>query len=449
MKIGKCIGRMIGKRYIFFPVLWRKDTGISFGDIGAREWIGLQSIAMWYLIDRRMRFKEYFDILLKLKEDLQKQYSIEDKKILFIVEYPITGRLEKIGKALKKKGYAITLLYSSRLVQSTDALERFKECCEAVYAYDSTTQLLYYIIHSRIPLAHFFIGWNDFTTPLLLLQIRGIMPRIVSEKYDIFSGMLGPMIAKKEYCRAEKYIMEYSDGVCCREYAMEYCVEKLGFQLQRKNLVFLDYAEKVSCFEQKERDGQELSLCYVGDIITEEKYSDASFACFLELAAKCEANECHLHVYPSVWDEKRSAEYIEYAKNSQYFHFHHPVEFSELYGEITQYDYGILPNRKTYLNKEIDGPRTRNKTIYASGNKFFDYISAGIPIIAISPVRLTEEIEKRGGILRWTIDDYDFDELRRRKTELREEMLRSRDYWMIDNRISELTDYYEQVLKNE
>ena len=445
MRIGNRIGRMIGKRYIYFPVLWRKDTEISFGDIGVREWIGIHSIAMWYIIDRRMHVKKYSAVLQKLKEDLQTQYSIEDKKILFIVEYHITGRLEKIMKALKKRRYAVTLLYSSRLVPNTDALERLKECCESAYAYDSITQLLYYTVHSRIPLAHFFLNWYNFTTPLLMLQIKGIMPRIVSETYDIYNGMFVEKVAKKEYCRAEKYIMEHSDGVCCREYAMEYCERKLGFRLRRKSLLFLDYAEKMSFSEQKEQDEQELALCYVGGIVTEEERPDASYACFLELAAKCETNECHLHVYPSIWDEKRYAKYIEYAKNSRYFHFHHPVEFSKLYGEIAQYDYGIWPNRKTYLNKEVDGNYLRNKMIYGSTNKLFDYISAGIPIIAVVHVRLTEEIEKHGGILRWTIDDYDFDELRRRKTELREEMLRGREYWMIDNRISELTDYYEQV----
>ena len=448
MKIVKRIGRMIKKRYMYFPVLWRKDTDISFGDIGVREWIGLHSIAMWYLIDRRMHVKKYSSVLQRLKEDLQAQYSIEDKKILFIVEYPITGRMEKIGKALEKKGYAITLLYSSTLVSNTDALERFKECCKAVYVYDSTPQLLYYTIHSRIPLAHFFVGFTRFSTPLLMLQIKGIMPRIVSERYDTFNGMIVQNVAKKEYCRAEKYIMEHSDGVCCREYVMEYCERQLGFKLHGKSLLFLDYAEKPSFLERKDRDEQELSLCYVGGIVTEEEYPDSSLTCFLELADKCEANKCHLHVYPSVWDEIKYARYIKYAKNSQYFHFHHPVEFSNLYEEITQYDYGILPNRRKNLNKGVDGWHTRNKAIYATSNKFFDYISAGIPIIAVWPVRLTEEIEKRGGILRWTIDDYDFDELRRRKTELREEMLRSREYWMIDNRISDLTDYYEQVLKN-
>lgn len=446
MKLRKYIRRIITNRYIYIPILWRKDTDIPFGKIGIREWVGIHSIAMWYIEDRHKSVKEYFNVVKTLKDNLQNHYSSEEKKILFIVEYYITGRFEKITRALCKKGYKITLLYATKLVPNTDDLEKLKRYYETVRAYDSVTQLMFYIIESRIPIAHFFVSWNNFTTLLLLLQIKGIMPRIVSEKYDIFNGMYVPEIANKRYCRAEKYFMEHSDGVCAREYALEYCIKELGFRLSRENLVFLDYADEMQLYEKEEND--ELSLCYVGGIATEEEYPDASYACFLELATKCENNKCHLHVYPSTWDEKRFAKYIEFDGDSQYFHFHYPVGYDQLYKEISQYDYGIHPVKNTYLDDNIDGYMTKNKTIYASTNKYFDYISARIPIIGISPVRITEEIEKHGGILRWTIDDYDFDELRKRKKELREEIIRSRVYWLMDNRISELTDYYEMILND-
>ena len=459
MRIGKSIYEMIRHicraivhryrdytNYGNFPMLWRKHTEVPFGTIGVREWIGLNSAAMWYVKNHRMRIKNCSGVMQKLKECMQTQYSVEDKKIIFIIELVATARLEKITKALCKRGYRITLLYNTKMVPKTEGLERLKEYCEAVHGYNRVAQLLYYTIESRIPIVHFYVAYNNFASILLLLQVKGIMPRIIAEKYDIFNGTTPYKEAKKRYCRAEKYFMEHSDGVCCREFSMEYCVKELGFELRREYLVFLDYAEE-QIFEEKEKQ-EELSLCYVGEICTEKEYPGASYACFLELAAKCERNNCHLHVYPFMWSETRFSQYIKYAQNSQYFHFHHPVEHNKLYEEISQYDYGIHPVKSTYLDREIDGCITRNKLIYASTNKYFDYISAGIPIIGISPVIITKEIEKTGGIIRWSIDDYDFDELKRRKKELRDELLQNRGYWMIDNRISELTDYYEEVLQD-
>lgn len=444
MRIREQIRTIIRNRYVEFPILWRKDTEIPFGSIGIREWIGLHSIALWYLVNQRISFTKYSGVVKSIREDLKTQYSVNDKKLLFIVERDITGRLEKMSKALCEKGYAITLLYSSTMVTNEDALKRLTEYCDIFHTYDSTPQLLYYVIESKIPLAHFFVAGLNCISLLLMLQIKGIMPKLVVERYDIISGMYKPHLAKKKYCRAEKYFMEHSDGVCSRDYAIEYCVEKLQFHLRRKYLIFLDYAERVDLFQQKARE--ELSLCYVGSIRTEKEDPNAPLSCFLELAAMCEAGKCHFHVYPSEWNETKFSQQIEYSQKSSYFHFHHPVEYNKLYEEISQYDYGVQPIRKNFREQDLNSYSTKNKTVYATGNKYFDYISAGIPMIGAFSIRQTEELEKHGGILRWTIEDYDFDELRRRKAELKEELIQSREYWMIDNRISELINYYEEIL---
>lgn len=82
-------------------------------------------------------------------------------------------------------------------------------------------------------------------------------------------------------------------------------------------------------------------------------------------------------------------------------------------------------------------------------NKYFDYMSAGIPMIGATPEKLISDFSKKGMILKWTIEEYDFEELRKRRKELRANVIENRGYWMIDNRISDLTDYYRKVLEED
>lgn len=104
----------------------------------------------------------------------------------------------------------------------------------------------------------------------------------------------------------------------------------------------MDYADQALTCVKKDDD---LSICYAGGIITEEEAPGNPISCFLDLAAKCEEDKCHFHIYPSIWEEKIGI-YIQYEKQHEYFHIHKPVEHSKLYEELGQYDYGICPVKK-------------------------------------------------------------------------------------------------------
>lgn len=427
-----------------FPILWKKQGSNDDCHLSFREKICLQIIAIWKIRTENRKFCEKASIIRKQKFYIQNRYSYQDKKILFVVEY-ITPRLKKIAEALYNEGYHITMLYSEAMEDINGNLTYTKKYCEDNQSYECIEQLLLYLIESRIPILHYFGGWSYFENMLCMLQVKGILPKIVFETYDIYNGMYIEKVVSEQRCKIERYCMEHADGVCCREYSMEYCVEHLGFRLHNPALVFLDYVEEYNLLDKKEGQDNELSLCYVGGITTEEEYPDAPYACFLQLAAMCEEQKCHLHVYPSIWNENQFSRYLEFDRNSQYFHFHKPIDHSKLYQELGKYDYGIHPIRKTYLEKKLDGYVTHSKLVYSSTNKYFDYISAGIPQIGATPEKLTKELEKSGFLLRWTIDEYDFDELKRRKKEMRDIVIQNREYWMIKNRIFDLINYYEQI----
>lgn len=437
--IKRSIAIRIRRVYANFPVLWRKRTDFSDEHLGIREKFLFRMAAHWVL--KNEKTENYASIVRKLETNLQNRYSAEEKRVLFVVEH-VSPRLSKMVKALHDTGYHVTLLHSLVATDDHKDLEDAKKCCECYFDYEGIAQLSYLIIDSRIPIIHYFVSWGDMSTAILLFQAKGILPKIIVERYDILNGMY---IQKQILFKQEQYLMECADGVCCREYAGEYCKEELGFHMRRDPLLFWDYADQALTFDKKE---DELSICYAGGITTEEEGPECPHACFLELAAICEENKCHLHVYPSVWREKEFAIYVQYEKQHKYFHIHKPVEFSKLYKELGQYDYGIHPMKKTYQDKAYNQQNyTTDKFIYAATNKYFDYISTGLPMIGAVPVKQTQDLEKTGIILRWTIEELDFDELRRRRKELRDNLLENRAYWMIQNHISDLTDYYKTVLE--
>lgn len=437
--IKRSIAIRIRRVHANFPILWRKRADFSGENWGIREKTLIRMAARWAL--KKDKSKNIASIVRKLETDLQNRYSAEEKRVLFLVEH-VSPRVNKMAKALYDAGYHVTLLHSSMAADHQENLKDARKYCGYYVDYESVAQLLYLIIDSRIPIIHYFVSWGDMSTAILLFQAREILPKIVVERYDILNGMY---IQKQILFKQERYLMECADGVCCREYAGEYCKEELGFHLRRDPLLFWDYADQARIFEKKK--DEELAICYAGGIITEKEESDGPCACFLELADICEQNKCHFHVYPSAWDEKRFDLFIQYEKKHKYFHLHKTIEHSKLYEELGQYDYGIMPVRKTYRDKAITQYYTKDKTTYAATNKYFDYISAGIPMIGAIPEKQTLDFEKMGMILRWTIEEFDFEEMRRRRKELHANLLENRAYWMIQNHISDLADYYKTVLE--
>lgn len=440
INIKRSIAIRVRRACTRFPILWRRVSDVVYGHLGTRGRIAIQMAARWaYKEDKS---KGCAAIRRELISKLQDRYPANEKQVLLLVEH-VSPRLSKITKALHDTGYHVTVLHSKVATDYHKDLDVAKKYCESLIHYEGLAQLLYLIIESRIPIIHYFTAPDDMSVAILLFQMREVLPKIVVERYDIFNGMV---VRKKIEYKQEQYLIESADGLCCREYAGEFCKDELRFHMRRNPLLFWDYMDQACFFEKNDN---ELSICYAGGILTEEEDPNAPNACFLELAEKCEENKCHLHIYPSIWNDKRFTLYIEYEKRHKYFHVHKPVEHSRLYEELGKYDYGIHPIRKTYQDQAYLRRVTTDKHIYGATNKYFDYISAGIPMIGATPEKQTLDFEKTGMILRWTIEEFDFKELKRRRKDMRSSVIENRNYWMIENRISDLTDYYRKVLEEE
>lgn len=393
--------------------------------------------------------EEHRENVFKLVHEREnRSFETGKKRIVFVAEH-VTGRLLKMASALHKCGWKIDFLcgYNSQYINVSN--DDFKTCCERITYYDTFFELAYYLLVTDAPIVHYFTTWWSCFNACAILEHKPLFPKIVIERYDIISGMykletLG--VQRESICECEKYALENADGICQREYSFEYLKNHLHYDLVPQQITFLDYyvssTDELICREQ-----DELSMCYVGGLITEKDQPQAYCACHLQFAKICERQRCHYHLYPSFWDEAKLEDYINEQQKNAFFHLHRPVPFSELLAEISQYDYGIFPVVGNYHDRMACdyGGYTFEKIIYAGTNKFFDYIAANLPIIAPTPIRMTKEMEKAGIALRWSIEEIDFDFLRQHKLEMKERVVSEKQNWSMETKIRELEDFYEKV----
>ena len=90
--------------------------------------------------------------------------------------------------------------------------------------------------------------------------------------------------------------------------------------------------------------------------------------------------------------------------------------------------------------------REQKKKLYLFNfNHFYDYLDAGIPIIAAVPVMFADFFEKQGVLIKWTLEDYDFNLLRKQRDVLRKNVSKVREELKVDKHIGELIEFYNSI----
>ena len=88
------------------------------------------------------------------------------------------------------------------------------------------------------------------------------------------------------------------------------------------------------------------------------------------------------------------------------------------------------------------GSWTREGIVYCWANKLYDYIDAGLPIVTTVPVEQTKILEKDGVLLRMFDEEINFDELRKRRNELKKRVIDVREKYRISNQLPALIEFY-------
>ncbi|MCK4818128.1 methyltransferase domain-containing protein, partial [bacterium] len=161
-------------------------------------------------------------------------------------------------------------------------------------------------------------------------------------------------------------------GASGRVYTTPYQMEEAQklYGVNGPSLVFYNYVSqsdllKSTLPKRSAQDGK-VHIVYEGGI-GENGHRDFS-SLFVELAKE----GIHIHIYPTFYSREIARGFSAYKT----IHYYQPLSPRQIMEEMTQYDFGIIP-----FNLEKGNRRFLDSTI---ANKLFEYMAAGLPVIASS-----------------------------------------------------------------
>lgn len=401
----------------------------------------LDEIIEWRVIDLGCDWEKFEVIKKELKAEIEDR-KVNENKIIFAIG-DLTPRVLKIINALQNTKFEIKVFFYPDIEVRTICKKEFEKLRIVSKECTSREELMYHIILEHAKLVHMFSKIENTIISYILVKLRSIMPALIFDQYDIINEFYYKY--PSNWMEEERFCLENADGVCNRGYELEYLGKEKGYFFRGKLLQFFDYCKNDNLVKYELKDKNDLSICYAGGVTTEKEYPNSVVVCWLELAKMCMEAQCHLHIYPARWIEELYFEYIELEKYNNYFHFHYPVSSDLLRQELSQYDYGIHPIKAGFLEQEVIAYNKKEKVIYGVTNHFYDYLDAGIPIIAASPILFVKDFAEKGVLIPWTIEEYNFDFLRANKEKYRKAVIKVQEELQIKKHICKLTKFYDDL----
>lgn len=289
---------------------------------------------------------------------------------------------------------------------------------------------------------HIFVE-KDYETSYFLIRHKAELGKIVYSEYDLFWGYYKNSV-KRSAQRAvakERYCLENADGICFRDWGGNFLEENTDYHIQGKWVMLLDGCSGIQ-IEKKSMEG--LHLCFAGGVHASNQYGVYSHNNELQmLIDRCEKEHVHLHIYPTRKDHNLYAPYIAMSNGMKYFHFYDPLPYSKLIDCISQYDYGIDISLKPY--EENTSTYTKAAYQYDSGNKYFDYLDAELPLIAPCAEILSDEFARKGVCIQESILTVDFDYLKEKKGSFQEAVRKAKADYNMEYNIQKLINLYESI----
>lgn len=413
-------------------------------------------ISDWYLEQNYMGASCNYNFLNEVIEC--RKLKRNEKEIIFIIGQEMSlPRNIKIMTALINSGYEVSVLTYAG-VNELIVQEEIKTYEINIKECECIEELMYEMLRYN-PLVYYIEpAWGDCTWPAILVQHKEMFGKIVMTLYDIFND--GLVRATERQKLLEQYSLENADGIVWRWFAKE-SLEKKGMRFKGKSIQFIDYCGcSLADLKQEEKDdSNQIKFCYVrgnpnevfGTLPDEAEHYDVNAKMKDILAKILKDNSCYLHMY--AWDlrdeYKKECEMLE--KKYRNFKVYWKLGHKEMMEKIKDYDYGI---QLSTGGEEIPDYVTVDNRYYgiafkdSVGNKVFDYLEAGIPIITTMPKKLCSYLDDYHVMVKMDLSNFDIEYLRKNKKYYMDNVKKAREELSIKNHIGRLVQFFREVGKS-
>ena len=417
-----------------------------------------EEIAEWYVYEHPEcidRFDQMVERLVQLGVE-RSDKTFHGKNIVFIVER-IRARYIKFIEELIQQGYEVSLLHRTGRIRPYVAEDDINELGIDVKRCSSTEEVFYFILHSPSKLLYIdnLLGYGYNNLASHVIRCKQYFGTVIYDPYDIKHGSY-PDKASLEYV-SERYSFEHADGIISRYLdQFEYLRNNFHMKLNCPFLEFMDYCESSKKFKKIEiREKKPLKLCWCvshAKFLIERNVGDSGYIHtvpvreLLEYIGQRRDYLIDIYVWEASDEQKEIFRVIEKEHNT--IHFFYKTPHSKFIGKLQLYDYGmeLCVNKKIPKWPDAVEGYSENSWINSTVNKYFDFLSAGVPIIADNPLAMCRFLSKEYDCLvEMSAKDFDIDYLNKKKIYYKERALEARNLLSIDKHIGRLIKFLEHV----
>lgn len=387
----------------------------------------------------------------------KKSRNLQDRKQIIFIVGLINGRISRIAVALKKIGYRVRIF---RLLSGSKAYigeaELIQNHVEIIDCF--TLEEIIFRSYRENPLVYCIDPpWENNSISRLLLVYKEYFGKIVLMPYDILN--LSHFRSPKKHYELERYALENADGVVWRYFCKRELEKKLGWKYQGKSIDFLDCCAQYN-LSPKKSDKEIVKMCclpthvkpFLEHIDLDSVYvRDATVWEILgKIGNRC---DCEFHVYFWSADDEDLEKLNEIRRQYSNFYYYIHIEHDALISQMAQYDYGCyffkrgeIPKYPDIIGVGLEYYLSEGTFLYSSLNKYYDFLSANLPIIASYPKKLCKLLSDYGVIVDMSLEELNIEFLKNNAEVFYARAKKAHNKLLIDSHISELVDFFENDL---